>query len=298
MSAAGRGAPGAGPREPGRAGRPGTGSCGGERGAGGRAPGIWARRAAGDRAAGPLSSVAGRGADLSAARAASGAAFVWNSESPRAGGVVGAAGESPSPRQPCCSPAPPPPRSGPFLPEPGAPLSRVPFPSPSPPTRRFPLLPRAPYPGPGSGGPSWRPLSDPRPAGRGEPPARARVDARLSRAPLRRVPGGAALRVREGAGGAGFQAGVRSGPVPALVSSCCAAAWPWGPGAPVGTARPPPRSPGDPARDAAESPEACSDAPLIRKFQTRKRQSAIQAPTALGGPQPPFWMPKIVSTLL
>lgn len=156
MSAAGRGAPGAGPREPGRAGRPGTGSCGGERGAGGRAPGIWARRAAGDRAAGPLSSVAGRGADLSAARAASGAAFVWNSESPRAGGVVGAAGESPRPASLAARPLLPRPARAPSSqsPAPPSPAFLSPPPllrlgaSPSCPGRRTPV--RAPGSPPGA----------------------------------------------------------------------------------------------------------------------------------------------------
>lgn len=83
--------------------------------------------------------------------------------------------------------------------------------------------------------------------------------------------------MREGAGGAGFRAGVRAGPVPALVSSWGAAAGPRGPGAPVGTVRPPPRSPGDPARAAAESPEACSDAPLIRVSNSEK---AVRDPSA------------------
>ena len=81
--------------------------------------------------------------------------------------------------------------SGPLLPEPGAPLSRVPFPSSSPPTRRFPLLPQAPYPCPGSGGALLTPPSLTRVRRGAE--SRARVGARLSRAPLRRVPGGAAL---------------------------------------------------------------------------------------------------------
>lgn len=154
VSAAGRGAPGAGPREPGRAGRPGTGSCGGARGAGGRAPGIWARRAAGDRAEGPLSSVAGRGADLSAARAASGAAFVWSSESPRPGESSGPPGKAPRPAGPDARP---------ILPRPArAPCSRSPAPpSPAflspPPLLRLgasPSCPRRRTPVPAPGGPS------------------------------------------------------------------------------------------------------------------------------------------------
>ena len=169
----------------------------------GGARGTWARGAAGGRGEGravaPLSSVAGRGADLSAARAASGAAFVRSSASPRDGKVVGSRRgkppalpgpvllapllRSPSSRsRPSPAPSspgarlPPPPASSP---PPSFPLSLFPPPS----TRRFPLpvFPSSPSAAPpsrlwGRGrGPPWRTLRDltsPHLPGRREPPAR------------------------------------------------------------------------------------------------------------------------------
>lgn len=153
-----------------------------------------------DGAAGPLSALAGaRGADLSAARAASGAAFVRSSESPLDGEVVGSRRGKPGrPARPgparCRPPlafAPFPPLSGPLSSPRPAPPPPLP-PSSPPPSPSFPSSHSA-VPAPVSRSslgavpppPHWGSLpgassvthggsapTSPHRPGRGEPPAR------------------------------------------------------------------------------------------------------------------------------